>query len=80
MKKLAPRPLRTMRYKGKVLTFKHQIKTGQCQSCWSPNLTTVLHHIRYDDNNPLAHTIELCQHCHNKAHYRGFLLKPIVPT
>ena len=31
---------------------------------------TNLHHEKYDENDPLAHTVELCVECHNKKEPR----------
>jgi macrodomain Ter protein organizer (MatP/YcbG family) len=32
-----------------------------------------MHHEQYDDNDILAHTIELCPRCHRKAEFDGYV-------
>ena len=32
--------------------------------------TTHMHHLKYDLNDPLAHTVELCASCHRKDHLK----------
>jgi hypothetical protein len=39
---------------------------------------TDLHHVMYDDSNPLAHTVELCTSCHNKTKSRERRKKRII--
>lgn len=62
-----------LKYKDKQIRIKQNIKTGYCSRCsnniydGSCNLTS-LHHIRYNDDDPLKHTIELCNPCHRKQH------------
>jgi hypothetical protein len=36
-----------------------------------------MHHEIYDDNDPLANTIELCPKCHRRAHFEGYVRKDI---
>jgi hypothetical protein len=56
-------------YKGKVIHTQEEPRTGVCNRCRKVTDDTVLHHVTYDDNNPRAHTIELCRSCHALAHY-----------
>ena len=63
-------------YKNKILSYKCQkrifdqdIRTGECYFCkksgWSKRSTkTNLHHVLYDDSDPLAWTVEVCSSCH----------------
>jgi hypothetical protein len=34
--------------------------------------STELHHMEYDENNPLAHTIELCWLCHRRVKWYDY--------
>lgn len=45
-------------------------KTGKCKRCGKTTKTQI-HHIRYNVNNPLKDTIELCINCHKKEHFKG---------
>lgn len=58
---------RTVRFKGKRVWLKENPRKGICTDCGKPG-RTLLHHIKYDKSNPLAHTIELCIGCHNRQH------------
>ena len=65
-----------LKFKGKLVSFKYDIRCGVCNYCravvpFDCNYTN-LHHddYRYDENNPLRYTIELCQRCHNNEDYR----------
>ena len=59
---------------GKSITLDKPIpRTGICTMCKmslkkGEIKATVMHHVKYDSNNPLAYTIELCQSCHNIEH------------
>jgi len=48
-------------------------RTGKCSICGAVKgincKRTSLHHIKYDPNNPLEHTIELCNSCHKQHHW-----------
>lgn len=63
-------PMR-MNYKGKILNLDHNPRIGVCNWCRAvvpfDCMRTGLHHEVYDDANPLKHTIELCNRCHNKT-------------
>jgi hypothetical protein len=54
-----------LKYKGKSITLKHNPRTGFCSKCGNVGITDI-HHQQYDDNDVLAHTIELCHSCHSK--------------
>ena len=60
---------RCLTYLGERMYFEEIIRTGECFFCkkhgWikrSPK--TYLHHVTYDDKNPLFWTIEVCSKCH----------------
>jgi len=55
------------RYKNKTIYLGYNPRKGICQIC-SKEGKTVLHHIKYDDENPLAHTTEVCYKCHKQIH------------
>jgi hypothetical protein len=53
----------------KFIEFDFPIRTGECEICnrsiCNSDITqTQLHHYKYDDNDPLAHTVEVCASCH----------------
>ena len=54
----------TLTYKGKTIYFDEPIRKGICENCGKRKKRTYLHHKKYDDANPLEHTIELCFRCH----------------
>lgn len=58
---------RQLRYNNRLYSFKKQIRNGICSIC-NKKTFTVLNHIRYNDRNPLAHTIEMCRKCHANYH------------
>ena len=53
----------TLTYKGKTIYYDHPIRNGICVFCKKRG-RTYLHHQAYDDDNPLAFTVELCFRCH----------------
>lgn len=59
-------------FKGKRLLAKEDLRKGVCSKCGKKGRTS-LHHLEYDGNNPLYHTIEICQGCHIREH--GYLLE-----
>jgi hypothetical protein len=59
-------PRRQM-YKYRQVVHKQIPRKGICERCGVTNKRTNLHHEEYDDNNPLAHTVELCASCHMKT-------------
>ena len=68
-KKFRPR---TLNYRGRRILFTRPIRSGICSYCgkYRGHNGTAMHHERYDDDDPLAHTIELCRSCHRKHHGR----------
>jgi len=63
---------RTMTWHKKKLFFDHEIKTGVCYFCdregkAQGSKSTALHHILYNNDNPLEWTIEVCIKCHSKV-------------
>jgi len=66
---------RLLNYKGKQITLKENPRIGVCSNCHrsvenGAIMRTQLHHLEYDNNNPLNHTIELCVRCHRQEHAR----------
>jgi len=59
---------KSFRYKNKKIHLKENPRTGVCYFCNKQNTLTHIHHIKYDDNDPLANTIELCRSCHTRWH------------
>lgn len=60
-----------IRFKGKQIRLDHNPRKGICVKCnrsveSNEIQLTNLHHEKYDESNPLAHTIELCVRCHMK--------------
>ena len=62
---------RTMTWNKKKLFFDHEIKTGICIFCKKErrsqrSKSTALHHVKYNNDDPLEWTIEVCINCHSK--------------
>lgn len=57
---------RRMTFKYKQICVDHVPRTGFCSKCGKAVGKTHLHHEIYDDSDPLANTMELCQSCHSK--------------
>jgi len=60
-------------FKGKQITLSKNPRTGICQRCGrsvqkEEIKRTHMHHEKYDETDPLAHTIELCGRCHKQRH------------
>lgn len=55
---------RRLTYKGKQVFVKFNPRKGVCAWCGVTKIKTHLHHEKYDDENPLANTVELCEQCH----------------
>jgi len=59
---------RTLTWHKKKIFFDHEIKTGICYFCkkeGKPQRSkTVLHHVKYNNDDPLEWTIEVCDKCH----------------
>ncbi len=60
---------RLFTFKDKQIMHSVRPRTGICTNCHEERLTN-LHHTKYDEVNPLAHTVELCVPCHNSEHKR----------
>jgi len=60
-------------YKGKTVTLNFEPRKGICSICEKEDEHTILHHEQYDDNDPLAHTIEVCVKCHGMEHALTFI-------
>lgn len=52
-------------FKGKQVDLDYNPRSGVCNKCRKTGYTH-LHHEKYDELDPLKHTIELCVGCHNK--------------
>ena len=60
-----------LHFRGEKIVYDQDIRIGECLVCkrngkaqWRPR--TYLHHLFYDDTDPLAYTIEVCGKCHYK--------------
>jgi hypothetical protein len=60
---------RLIRFKNRRLTLSQKARTGRCQRC--PNnifngscKRTHIHHVEYNEHDPIDKTIELCVSCH----------------
>ena len=67
------RASRSIDFLGERITFPFSIRDNVCSDCGKRypeelKQQTRLHHEKYDAENPLAHTIELCHSCHRKLH------------
>jgi len=66
---------KTIRVGKKRIYLGYNPRKGICGDCGKTNAKTVLHHLKYDLKNPLAHTFELCIGCHARQHrlmkYKG---------
>jgi len=68
-------------FKGRNVQLDHIPRIGICSQCQrtiesGEIKTTNIHHTKYDPNNPLNHTRELCVRCHNYIH-RGQHEEPV---
>jgi hypothetical protein len=59
-------------FKGKNKRLKINPRKGVCSLCGAMKgidcKRTAMHHLIYDESDPLANTIELCLSCHMKEH------------
>lgn len=65
-------------YKGQVITLEEDPRCGVCNHCRAVSgeidaqrdrfyrRAFHMHHEKYDDSNPIAHTTETCPSCHRK--------------
>jgi len=63
---------KTITFRGKKIVYDQDIRTGICYFCkraGNPQYSgpTYLHHVIYDNSNPLAWTVEVCGKCHYKV-------------
>jgi len=63
---------RTQHWHKTKLFYDHEIKTGVCYFCdregrAQGSKSTALHHVIYNNDNPLEWTIEVCVKCHSKV-------------
>lgn len=61
---------RRILFKDKRIFVDSNPRTGYCSNCGYKGRTN-LHHIKYDESNPLGHTIELCPRCHINEHRKN---------
>ena len=71
--KLHEQNVKKIKFLDKYIYLKSNPRTGTCNHCRrsvgnGEIKRTNIHHIKYEPQNPLAHTIELCVSCHNKEH------------
>jgi hypothetical protein len=55
-----------IKYKGKQILVQPYHTNDQCSKCGKIDPKTEMHHTKYDDNDPLANTLELCNKCHHQ--------------
>ena len=58
-----------IRFKDKRIKLAKNPRTGICSNCGMKGLTNI-HHLEYNESEPLSHTRELCIKCHIKQHPR----------
>lgn len=63
--KVKERNQRRMLFKNKIIHVSENPRTGVCSLCGKEGRTS-MHHIEYNDDDPLKHTIEICNSCHMK--------------
>jgi hypothetical protein len=68
---------RRLVYKGKRIMLKEDPRYGICQLCGAVKGTdckiTVMHHMKYHDDDPLRDTIEVCVACHARQHHNIYM-------
>lgn len=55
---------RRIGFKRKRYVAKDNPRQGICKRCGATDCRTEMHHKKYDERDPFAHTIELCMKCH----------------
>ena len=60
-----------LHFRGEKIVYDQDIRKGECLVCKRNGKAqysgpTYLHHLFYDDTDPLAYTIEVCGRCHYK--------------
>jgi len=62
-----------LHFRGQKIVFDQDIRKGECYFCKKYGRTqnyykqTYLHHLDYDDDDPLKWTLELCSGCHYRV-------------
>ena len=62
-----------LHFRGRKIVYDQNIRTGYCYFCKkyvrTPNYykRTYLHHLDYDDSDPIKWTLELCSGCHYRC-------------
>lgn len=59
----------TLAFPGRRIRLKFNPRKGRCVCCGREGRTD-LHHTIYDESNPLANTVELCDSCHMKQSWK----------
>jgi len=62
-----------IKFKGKKVYLGYNPRKGICAKCRKTVASgdidsTHMHHLQYDENDPAAHTVELCPSCHALEH------------
>ena len=62
-----------MTFKGERIQLKKNPRKNICSVCGKKypddlKTQTCVHHLKYDESDPLAHTVEMCSSCHMKLH------------
>jgi hypothetical protein len=66
---------RRLTFKGKLIHLPEEFRINKCSECGKVypdglKQRTQIHHIKYDENDVLKSTIELCRSCHMKLHWK----------
>ncbi len=74
---------RKIKFLGKHILLKENPRTNVCTKCgrkYPEDLKqqTSMHHEKYDLEDPLAHTTELCVFCHNKERGKTVMMAKIL--
>jgi hypothetical protein len=77
-------PMR-LKFKGNLLNLRENPRTNICSQCDRKypeelKIQTSMHHLVYDESNPIAHTLELCAGCHARLHHTGFRKYKAIQT
>ena len=59
----------SFKYRDELFYLNFNPRKGFCSQCYRVGKTH-LHHTKYDDDNPLDNTIELCDSCHGTITYK----------
>ncbi|HDY86530.1 MAG TPA: hypothetical protein ENH82_00260 [bacterium] len=74
---------RRIKFKGNHVLLKENNKIGVCSKCEKSVSNddipyTVWHHLKYDDERPEDHVVELCMSCHRKEHVIEYSINPVA--